>query len=96
MIRIREKKRSREYSLSYRYVPMTEHLSDTLKNWLKRHPGRQNTLVAEEGAEVTAKMATYHLRAAIDQSHWSRLRGFHVFRLRYRTTIPTTSRRIGR
>lgn len=89
MIRIREKKRSREFSLSYRYVPMTERLSDILQDWLKRHPGGQSTLAAEDGTEVTAKMATYHLRAAIDASRWSRLRGFHVFRHSFASNLAS-------
>ncbi len=59
MIRIREKKRSREFSLSYRYVPMTQQLSGVLEMWLKQHPGGQNTLMADDGTEVTAKMANW-------------------------------------
>ncbi len=89
MIRIREKKRSREYSLSYRYVPMAERLSVLLQNWVKRHPGGQNTLVSEDGTAITAKMATYHLRATIDNSRWSRLRGFHVFRHSFASNLAS-------
>ncbi len=39
MALVREKKKSREKSLTYRKLPMTDLLVDTMTNWFSKHPG---------------------------------------------------------
>ena len=46
---IREKKKSRSKSVTYRRVPMTELLCSTMTDWFARHPGGQYTICEKLG-----------------------------------------------
>jgi integrase len=80
IVHIREKKRSRSQSTTFRRVPMSNRLSTGMQNWFAAHPGGQFTLTEGEGP-ITPTKATNHFRLTLRHTQWdSRLRGYHVFR----------------
>ena len=44
VVRIREKKKDHAKTVTFRYVPMTELLSQTMTEWFAQHPGGQYTI----------------------------------------------------
>lgn len=80
MVRIREKKRDRSRELTFRHVPMSPLLVATMKEWLADHPGGQLAFCEKANAAVSVQMAAHHFVWAVEDSRWSRLRGWHIFR----------------
>lgn len=80
MVLIREKKRSRTQSTTFRRVPMSPLLAEEMRHWLSNHPGGQFTIADREGEMATHK-ATNHLRLTLKHTRWHRrLKGFHTLR----------------
>jgi len=87
---IREKKRSRDKSLTYRRVQMSDLLVKALKEWFSDHPGGPWTICAPlvvsrgkarpVGVPLTPSEAHDHFKRTLSDSKWSRIRGFHVLR----------------
>ncbi len=89
-VQIREKKRSRKSSLTFRRVPLTPLLRSVMRQWFSNHPGGRRTLSQLSGRcqrqrtfvpkPVTVNEATNHFKRTLRSSEWERVRGFHVFR----------------
>jgi integrase len=80
IVHIREKKRSRTRSTTFRQVPMSRQLSEGMRSWFSGHPGGQFTLSNADGAMAT-HTATNHFRLTLKDTRWDqRLRGFHALR----------------
>jgi integrase len=80
MFRVREKKKTQKKGMTYRFVPMSAPLRETLSDWLELHPGGQSTIATTFGDGVTPEMARHHFHQTVKGSKWSKLRGFHVLR----------------
>ena len=89
-VTIRERKRVHSQTTTRR-VPMTPLLAETLKDWLKQHPGGVQTFcqppgiirsktVRSEPTPVTRDEAHDHFKRTLRSSKWKVLRGWHVFR----------------
>lgn len=80
IVHIREKKRSRTQSTTFRRVPMSQQLIEGMTAWFSVHPGGQFTI--SNTADVMAThTATNHLRLTLKGTKWNRrLRGFHTLR----------------
>ena len=80
-VQIREKKKSRKHSITYRRVDMSELLTQTMKNWFADHPGGQFAITADGENALTRDAAHHHFKLALKGSPWDgRIRGFHVLR----------------
>ena len=80
IVHIREKKRSRTQSTTFRRVPMSRQLSDEMRTWFSVHPGGQFT-ISNTVREMATHTATNHLRLTLKGTKWDRrLRGFHALR----------------
>ena len=87
---IREKKRSHEKSLTYRRVPMTDLLIETMTEWFEHHPGGPHAICAElrmrrgkrreAYVPLTRTEARDHFKRTLRGSKWEKIRGFHVLR----------------
>lgn len=78
---IREKKRSRANSTSYRRVDLTSRLKSTMTEWFERHPGGQYTLCNPKTLQpLTVHEAHRLFKRTLKGTRWSVVRGFHVFR----------------
>ena len=87
---IREKKRNHQKSLTYRRVPMTDLVRETVSDWFSKHPGGQHTISQElitargksrnANVPVTRSEAHDHFKRTLKGSKWERIRGFHTFR----------------
>jgi integrase len=77
---IREKKRDKSKTLTYRRVPMPDLLIRVMKDWLDRHPGGVHTFCLSANQKLKQTFTTKTFRRALKGSKWERLRGFHTFR----------------
>jgi integrase len=82
MVQWREKKKDRNKKFTFRQVPVTPLLRSVMAEWLAptKHPGGQHTFCDTDGKPLTTKEALYWFEAAIANSKWKVLRGWHVFR----------------
>ena len=90
-IRIREKKRVRG-RFSTRQVPISPILFNVLSDWLKTHPGNENTFFLKYDKQQNQESdhtytkplecvtARYYFKQALAKTKWSVIRGWHVFR----------------
>ena len=98
---IREKKKNHEKSLTYRRVPMTKLLLDTLTQWLTQHPGGQFTIcepvkilrgkARQVGVPLTRSEAHDHFKRTLKGSKWEKIRGFHLFRHSFASNLAAAS-----
>lgn len=79
-VRIREKKKSKEKAITFRHVPMTDLLRDTMSQWFSAHPGGQLTICFAATDPLTSSQARDHFKRTLSLSKWKRIKGFHVFR----------------
>lgn len=77
---IREKKRDRTKSITFRRVDMTPVLVDVMTSWFAQHPGGQFAFCFRPDRPLTEQTATKTLRRVLKRSKWKLVRGFHVFR----------------
>lgn len=86
---IREKKKSRSKSITYRRVDLAPPLKAILEDWFAQHPGgphtfcRRLTLPSAPGEEpepLTCFQAHDHFKRTLRGSPWEVIRGFHIFR----------------
>ena len=80
LVRLREKKRSRKRSVTFRYVPMTEQFQETMLQWHQTRRKGQATFVLDDGPALNLDTARYWFNKTLAHSKWSKLRGFHVLR----------------
>ena len=81
---LREKKKSRTKAMTYRRVDMSPLLIEVMQEWMKNHPGGQHTFCQLKGftqvTPLTPRQADHHLKKTLENSDWSFINGFHVFR----------------
>lgn len=80
LARLREKKRSRQRSVTFRYVPMTGQLKATMAQWHTTRRSGQESFVLDDGAPLNVDTARYWFNRVLAKSKWKKLRGFHVLR----------------
>ncbi len=80
VVTIREKKKDRSKDLTFRSVPMTPLLRETMKSWFVVHPGGQLTVCEKAGEPISVQRASQNFRRVLKKSKWSVLSGWHVFR----------------
>jgi integrase len=80
-VTIREKKRDRSREMTFRTVPMAHGLKEALRAWLDDyHPGGPYTLSVKDGRPMTRQALTKAFRAAVKESPWQMVQGYHVLR----------------
>jgi integrase len=80
-VTIREKKRDRSREMTFRTVPMANGLREALRLWLhEHHPGGPYTLPAKDGRPMAQQALTKAFRAAVKDSPWQVVQGYHVLR----------------
>ena len=89
-VQIREKKKSRSKAMTFRHIPMTDLLHDTMSEWFQNHPGGQFTicqgLTTVRGKKrdtlgpLTPSEARDHFKRTLAECPWEKIKGFHVFR----------------
>lgn len=86
LVRIREKKRKKDFASSTRFVPLNRHLVTIMEKWFDEHPGGKYTLAIGNGDDlelprpVTPDCAHKAFKSPLKNSKWSVVRGFHVLR----------------
>lgn len=95
---IRERKRSRVRSTTFRRVEMPSKLVEIIKDWLARHPGGQFAFVHNFGPAtsgppkpLTVDQARIQFDKTLRGTKWSVVRGFHVFRHSYASNLAAKS-----
>jgi integrase len=79
-IAVREKKRSRKHALSYRRIPMTGLVSKVFQEHFAAAFGSEFALHKPGEQNLAVDTADYYFEAALKDSPWEQVRGFHVFR----------------
>jgi len=87
---VREKKRSRVRSTTYRRIEMTPLLMQTLKDWFSQHPGGLYTFAKASDLNrgrtstgivpINKHVARKHFKLTFRGSRWAKLRGYHIYR----------------
>jgi integrase len=80
MVTIREKKRDRGKECTFRHVPMTPMLRQTMTDWFAIHPGGQLTVCEEPNVPMEPGSAHHHFRWTLDGSKWEPVHGWHTLR----------------
>lgn len=80
-ITIREKKRDRSREMTFRTVPLAPALGELLRGWLDEdHPGGPYTICGRDGRPLSRQMLAKAFRAAVEDTPWQVMQGYHVFR----------------
>lgn len=79
-VAVREKKRSRKHALSFRRIPMSGLLGKVFKTHLSESKGSEFALHKAGDISLSIDAADYYFEAALKDSSWEKVRGFHVFR----------------
>lgn len=78
---VREKKRKRSVSISFRQVEMHPKLAAILRDWLAVYPGGRLVFCETPNTPLTLTAVSEAWPNTLDQSkRWKRLRGYHVLR----------------
>ena len=80
VVHLREKKKSRSRSVTYRHVDLTERLTSAMRTWFAMHPGGFHALAQADGRPLTVNDAVHYFRTTLAGSEWQPVKGFHVFR----------------
>lgn len=86
VVLVREKKKSRVRSVTFRHVEMSPLFESVMKEWLSDHPGGQHTICFTEeiqgrrGEPLTNDASNHHFDHALKDSKWNVVKGFHTFR----------------
>ena len=97
---IREKKRRKNVSISFRQVPMLPPLKEILRKWLKKHPGGNNLICtppnlvrsrtkSEASEPLTKDQATDFFKRTLGGSKWEVVKGFHALRHSFASICAT-------
>lgn len=90
VVKIREKKKVKNWRITFRHVDLTPLLAETMRDWFDEHPGGQFT-ICDDPAEIPAGLdedalgmskykAQHHFKKTLARTEWDCVRGFHVFR----------------
>lgn len=77
---IRERKKSKRKSLTYRRVEMSSLLRTTFEEYFRVHPGGLYTIARRPSKEMTHPHANRYFKVTLQKTKWEKVRGFHVFR----------------
>ena len=80
VVTIREKKKDRSKEMTFRTVPMTPKLRQTMSEWFAEHPGGQLTICQSADLPLTVQRAGQNFRRVLEGSKWAKLHGWHLFR----------------
>lgn len=93
---IRERKRSRLRSTTFRRVELPSKLVGIIKDWLSQHPGGQPAFAqnfdpdsTEIPKALTADQARSQFDKALRGTKWDVVRGYHVFRHSYASNLAS-------
>lgn len=91
---VRERKRVRSRSTSFRHVQIPSFLVQVISAWFARHPGGQFAFCHDFGivkrdtlVGLTRDQARIQFEKTIRRSEWNVIRGFHVFRHSYSSNL---------
>ena len=90
---IRERKKSRSKSTTFRRVEMPSELNQIMTEWFGNHPGGQFAFCHDFGLTskslqaLTRDQARVQFTKALRDSDWKIIRGFHVFRHSYASIL---------
>lgn len=91
---IRERKRSRIRSTTFRRVELPSKFVGIINEWLSQHPGGQSAFVqnfdpdsTEVPKALTADQARSQFDKALQGTKWDVVRGYHVFRHSYASNL---------
>jgi integrase len=91
-VKVRQKKRDKEKTFSYRDVPIHPTLAEVSREWFSRHPGGQLAFCRDDRETVTWDTATWHLKEALKGSRWSVVRGWHVLRHSFASNLAAANK----
>lgn len=95
VVTFREKKRSKVNAITFRRVEMSDLVEDVMRQWLSSaEPGPTFTFSLRMSKRwrdipVSVDSAHYQLQAALSDTRWSVLRGFHVFRHSFASALAS-------
>lgn len=79
VVLVRERKKDHAKEETYRTVPMSAQLEQTMQDWFSTQTG-QYTISTRLGKPLTDHRATEVFHAGLAGSKWSEISGFHIFR----------------
>jgi integrase len=79
-VTIKEKKKDRSKEMTFRTVPMTPKLRQTMSEWFAEHPGRQLTVCQRGDLPLTVQRTGQNFRRVLEGSKWVKLPGWYIFR----------------
>jgi integrase len=77
---VREKKRSRKHALSFRRIPMTALVERVFRKHFAEFPPERYAFHRPGEPLLSEDTATNHFKAALRDTSWENVRGFHVLR----------------
>lgn len=80
MVTLREKKKDRSKEVTFRFVPISPVLRETMVTWFAKHPGGYLTICQEPSCPLKPQTAHHFLRWTLDESKWKPIRGWHALR----------------
>jgi integrase len=92
LITIREKKRDRDTTWSYRWVPLSAELVPVIDAWLKSHPGGPYLFCKSNGQPLDDRTSREAFAAVTKNSKWHVLRGYHVLRHSFASNLARSGR----
>jgi integrase len=87
-VQIREKKRVRGKA-SARWIDLHPDFNVIMNRWFSRHPGGQFTLAQDNGAPLNVDLMDHRFGAALRDTKWSVVRGFHVLRHSFASVLAS-------
>ena len=96
VILIREKKKSRVKSVTYRHIEMSPLFESVMREWTSTHPGGQHTICFSEeidgrrGEPLSNDVSNHHFEHALSKSKWDVVRGFHTFRHSFASNLAAS------
>jgi integrase len=88
-VQIRQKKRDKDKTFTYRDVPIHHKLAPVIQEWFAGHPGGQSAFCKSKGEELSWDVATYHFGKTLAKSKWEVVRGWHVFRHSFASNLAS-------
>jgi integrase len=79
-VMIREKKRDKRKSITFRSVDLHPRLAEVMRDWFSGHPGGRYTLCRNDRSPIDVDTMDNRLETCVRGSKWQVLKGWHVFR----------------
>ena len=91
-VKIRQKKRDKEKTFTYRDVPIHPKLAEVMKQWFAKHPGGRFAFCHAARKEITWDSASFHFKEALKESKWALVRGWHVLRHSFASNLASAGK----